>query len=64
LPVRKVAEMLNVSIETVRRWAQDGLLEGAVKGPGKTSPIRIPRQSVDVFLRTQIQPVAEGATES
>lgn len=64
ISVAEAAERLQVSEQTIRRWAREGRLEGVLKARGRTSPMRIPEASVNKFLLEEMQPVAEGATES
>lgn len=50
LRVPEVAQRLDVSIETVRRWLRDGKLKGHMIG-GQRSGYRIPESEVERLLR-------------
>lgn len=53
----EAAQMLDVSIKTVTNWIEADYLIAFKKGPGKSSPWRILRSSVEEKLpKNQIQP--------
>ena len=51
MTTKEVADLLRVTKVTVTRWIEAGEFPGAYKaGPSKSSPYRIPRQSVNAFI--------------
>jgi len=58
--VAQVAEQLQVTPKTVRRWLQEGRLRGVMLG-GKRAGYRIPESEVERLLRGE---VSEGKTKA
>lgn len=54
LSVAEVAEALGVTRVTVRRWISAGELAATKLGPHATSPLRIPRVSLENLLLENI----------
>lgn len=52
--VKEVADQLNVSDMTVRRWIDSGFLPGAKKGPFRSSHWKIPQSALD-HLKTLVR---------
>ena len=50
LSVAEVAQQLGVTDATVRRYVASGALPAVKLGDAKTSPLRIPRVSVENYL--------------
>lgn len=55
LKVPEVAQRLDVSIETVRRWLRDGKLKGRMIG-GQRSGYRIPESEIERLLSGEPEP--------
>lgn len=50
----QVSEMLNESVNSIRKYCRTQELKGAYKtGPGKTAPWRIPPEAIDHYQRTR-----------
>jgi excisionase family DNA binding protein len=49
LATSEIAELCGVTPRTVNRWINTGCFPGARKGPGRTSPYRVPREEVEAF---------------
>lgn len=54
---------LTYSIEHVIYMVRKGYFPGAIKGPGKTSPWRIPEESVKQFIETKITRIEPDKTD-
>jgi predicted DNA-binding transcriptional regulator AlpA len=56
LTAEEVAATLQVTVQTVSNYCKAGVFPNAFKaGPGRTSPWRIPRRDLDLFLKKQKQ---------
>lgn len=50
LTTSQIADMCGVTSRTVNRWVRAGYFPGAQRGPGRTSPYRIPKEEVETFI--------------
>lgn len=49
---KEVAKYLRVHERTVDRWIESGNLKGYKLGTGRTALLRIPKSSIEKFLKT------------